>query len=88
MKQMKVYSLKTEDMGDDCRVLSYSKSIYKPGKKPILMEFQDPFTELEKKIAEHMADGRMSLETKWFLVTIKTSNGTYVRTYSRDALRK
>ena len=90
MKKILVYSIQTDDINSERRIISYSKTIFKKGKKPFLNQyenhFDNPFHVLEGDIKKHMIHGRTDKTVKWFNVTIKTSKGTFVQGYAREAL--
>lgn len=87
MKTMKVYSITTEEIGNDRRIIGESKFSFSPDKRQVLLDYQNPFHFFDKKICEHMDIGRMNSQVIGFLVTIKTTKGRFVQGYTRDALK-
>ena len=82
---MKVHSIYTEDIGEDRRVISFSKTIFK--KKPEILDYVNVFHWFDSDIIKHMNTGRLNPDVKYFSVRIKTTKGEFLQGYVREALK-
>lgn len=75
---MKINSILTQDVDCNGRVLSYSKSTFKKGRKPECKVESELFMLMDPKISGHLSqiDG-----VERFVVTISTTKGKFIKTY-------
>lgn len=77
---MKVISILTQHLNVDGRIVAESKTTYKKDKKPLVEKTSDLFELMDPKITDHGKYDDETIDRR--LVTISTTKGKYVKTYS------